>query len=69
MSFQLNKNDNCITVTEDTVLYQPLQMENTSKDKLHKEANQQLSTTHIESANIETIDTESDDEDTELHEE
>ena len=58
MSFQLDENDNHITVTEDTVLYQPMQMENTSKDKLHKEDNQQLSTTHIKSTNMETIDTE-----------
>ena len=69
MSFQLDENDNCITVTEDAVLHQPLQMENTSKDKLHKEDNQELSTTQIESTNVETIDTESDDEDTELCEE
>ena len=44
-------------------------MENTSKDKLNKEDNQQLSITHIESTNVEIIDTESDDEDTELCEE
>ena len=69
MSVQLDENDNCITVTEDAVLHQPLQMENTSKDKLNKEDNQQLCTKHIESTNVETIDTESDDEDTELVEE
>ena len=69
MSLQLDENDNCITVTEDAVLHQPLQMENTSKDKLHKDDNQQLCTTHIESTNIETIATERDDEDSKLHEE
>ena len=40
MSVQFDGNDNCITVTEDAVLHQPLQMENTSKDKLNKEDNQ-----------------------------
>ena len=42
---------------------------NTSKDKLNKEDNQQLFTKQIESTNPETIDTESDDDDTELVEE
>ena len=46
-----------------------MQNENTSKDKLNKEDNQQLFTRQIESTNVETIDTESDDEDTELVEE
>ena len=69
MSVQIDENDNCITVTEDAVLHQPLQIENTSKDKLHKEDNQQLCTKHIESTNVETSDTEGDDEDTELLEE
>ena len=46
-----------------------MQEENTSKDKLNKEDNQQLFTKQIESTNVETIDTESDDEDTELVEE
>ena len=44
MSVQLDENDNHITVTEDAVLHQPLQMENTSKDKVNKEDNQQLFT-------------------------
>ena len=56
-------------MTEDEVLDQPLQKENTSKDKLNKEDNQQLFTKQIESTNVETTDTESDDEDTELAEE
>ena len=43
--------------------------ENTSKDKLNKEDNQQPFTKQIESTNVETIDTENDDEDTELVEE
>ena len=69
LSVQLDENDNCITVTYNAVLHQLLEMENTSKDKLNKEDNQQLFTKHIESTNVETIDTESDDEDTELFEE
>ena len=69
LSVQIDENDNCITVTEDEVLDQPLQKENTSKDKVNKEDNQQLFTKQIESTNVETIDTESDDEDSELVEE
>ena len=69
LSFQLDENDSHITVTEDAVLHQSLQNENTSKDKLKKEENHQLFTRQIESTNVETIDTESDDEDTELAEE
>ena len=46
-----------------------MQNENASKDKLNKEDNQQLFTRQIESTNVETIDTGSDDEDTELAEE
>ena len=69
LSLQLDENDNHITVTEDPVFHQLLQKENTSKDKLNKENNQQLFTKQIESTNVETIDTESDNEDTELVEE
>ena len=69
MSVQLDENDNQITVTEDEVLHQTLQNENTSKDKLNKEDNQQLFTRQIESTNVETIDTKCNDEDTELAEE
>ena len=58
-----------ITVTEDAVLDQPLQKENTNKDKLNKEDNQQLYTKQIESTHEKTIDPQSDDEDTELFEE
>ena len=69
LSVQIDENNNHITVNEDAPLYQPLQMNNTSKDKPNKEDNQQLCTKHMESTNIETIATESDDEDTELLEE
>ena len=40
-----------------------------AKKKLNKDDNQQLFTTQIESTNVETIDTESDDENTNLPEE
>ena len=69
LSVQIDENDNHITVTEDAVLDQPLQKENTSKERLNKEDNQELFTKEIESINVETIDTESDGEDTELVEE
>ena len=44
LSVQIDENDNCITMTEDDVLDQPLQKENTSTDKLHTVDNQQLRT-------------------------
>ena len=69
LSVQIDENDNHIIVTEDAVLDQPLQKENTSTDKLNTEDNQQLCTKQIESTNVETVDTDSDDEDTELVEE
>ena len=69
LSVQLDENDNCITGTEDAVLNQSLEDENTSKDKLNKEDNQQIFARQKESTNVETIDTESDDKDTELAEE
>ena len=43
-------------------------MEILAKTKPNKDDNQQLFTRQIESTNVETIDTESDDEDTELTE-
>ena len=69
LSVQIYENDNHITMTEDDILDQPLQKENTSTDKLNTEDNQQLCTKQIESTNVESISTESDDEDTELVEE
>ena len=69
LAVQLDENDNHITVTEDAVLNQSFLNENTCKDKLNKEDNQQPFTRQIESTNVETIDTESDNEDTELAEE
>ena len=56
-------------MTEDDILDQPLQKENTSTDKLNTEDNQQSCTKQIESTNVESMSTESDDEDSELVEE
>ena len=67
LSVQLDKNDNHITVTEDAVLNKLLQ-KNMSKEKLNKDDNQHIFTRQIESTSVETVDTESDDEDTELAE-
>ena len=66
MSVQIDENDNHITVTDDAVLDHTLQKENTSKDKLNKEDNQQLFTKQIESTHEKTMNTGSDDEDNEL---
>ena len=68
LSVQLDESDNCITVNEDAVLNQSLKNENISKEELNKDDNQHLCTTQIESTNVDTIDTESD-EDIELAEE
>ena len=68
LSVQLDESDNHITINVEAVLNQSLKNENISKGKLKTEHNQQLCTTQIESTNVDTIDTESD-EDTELTEE
>ena len=69
LSVQIDENDNHITMTEDDILDQLLQKENTSTDKLNTEDNQQLCTKQIESTNVESMNPESDDEDSELVEE
>ena len=69
LSVQIDENDSHITMTEDDIFDQPLQKENTSTDKLNTKDNQQLCTKQRESTNVESICTESDDEDTELVEE
>ena len=66
LSVQIDENDSHITVTDNAVLDQTLQKENSSKDKLNKEGNQQLFTKQIESTHEKTMNTESDDKDTEL---
>ena len=67
LSVQLDESDHHVTGNEDAVLNQSLKNENINKEKLNKDDNQQLCTTQIESTNVDTIDTESD-EDTELAE-
>ena len=57
LSVQIDENDNHITVTDDAVLYQTLQKENTGTDKLNKEDNQQLFTKQIESTHEKTMNT------------
>ena len=68
LSVQLDESDNHITLNENAVLNQSLKNENISKETLNKDDNQELCTTQIESTNVDTIDTKSD-EDTELAEE
>ena len=67
MSVQLDESDNCITVHENAVLNQSLKTDKIRKETPNKDDNQELCTTQIESTNVDTIDTESD-EDTELAE-
>ena len=65
LSVQIDENDNHITVIEDAVFDQTLQKEISSKGKLNNEDNQ-LFTKQIESTHEKTMNTGSDDEDTEL---
>ena len=69
LSVQIDENDSHITMTGDDIFDQTLQKENTSTDKLNTKDNQQLCTKQIESTNVESMSTESDDEDMELVEE
>ena len=65
-SVQIDENDSHITMTDDDIFDQPLQKENTSTDKLNTQDNEQLCTKQRESTNVESMSTESDDEDMEL---
>ena len=67
-SVQFDESDNHITINEDAVHNQSLKTADISKEKQKRDDNQQLCTAQIESTNVDTIDTESD-EDTELAEE
>ena len=69
LSVKIDENDSHITMTEDDILDQPLLKKNTSTDKLNTKDNQQLCTKQKESTNVESMSTESDDEDMELVEE
>ena len=60
LSVQLDESDNRITVNEDAVLNQSLKNDNISKESLNKDDNQQLCTRQIESTNVVTMDSESD---------
>ena len=68
LSVQLDETDNCITLNENAVLNQSLKDDNRSKETPNTDDNQEQCTTQIESTNVETIDTETE-EDTELAEE
>ena len=68
LSVQLDESDNRITVNENAVLNQSLKNDKINKETPNKDENQELCTTQRESTNIDTIDTEND-EDTELDEE
>ena len=68
LSLQLDESENCITMNEDIVHKQPLNTADISKETQNKDDSQVLCTTQIESTNVDTIDTGSD-EDTEQAEE
>ena len=68
LSVQLDESDNHITLNENAVLNQSLKNDNRSKETPHTDDNQEWCTTQIESTNVDTIDTETE-EDTELAEE
>ena len=53
-------------MTDNDIFDQPLQKENTSTDKLNTKDNEQLCTKQRESTNVDSMSTESDDEDMEL---
>ena len=67
LSVQLDESDNHITVNENAVLNQSLKNDNISRETPNTDDNQELCTTQIEPTNVDTIDTETD-EDTELAE-
>ena len=68
LSVQLDESDNHITLNENAVLDQSLKNDNRSKETPNTDDNQEGCTTQIESTNVDTIDTETE-EDTELAEE
>ena len=68
LSVQLDESDNHFTVNENAVLSQSLKNDNISKETQNKDDNQELCTTQIESTNVDTIDSDTD-EDTEIAEE
>ena len=69
LSVQIDENDSHITMTDDDIFDQPLQKENTTTDKLNTKDNKQSCTKQRESTNVESMSTESHDEDMDLVEE
>ena len=57
LSLQLDESDNCITINEDKVHKQSLNMTDISKETQNKYDSQILHKTQIESTNVENIDT------------
>ena len=68
LSLQLDESDNCITMNEDIVHKQSLNIADISKETQNKDDTQVLYTTEIESTDVDNIDTESE-KDTEQAEE
>ena len=68
LSLQLDESDNCITMNEDIVHKQSVNIVDISKETQNKDDTHVLYTTEIESTNVDNIDTEND-EDTEQAEE
>ena len=65
LSVQPDESDNHITLNENAVLNQSLKNDNRSKETPNTDDNQEQCTTQIDSTNVDTIDTETE-EDTEL---
>ena len=62
LSVQLDESDNCIRVNENAVFKQSLKNDKISKETPNKDDNQELCTTQIESTNVDTVYTETDEE-------
>ena len=63
---RFDENVNCITMTDDDIFDQPLQQKHISTDKLNTKNYEQLCTKHRDSANVESMSTDSDNEGMEL---
>ena len=67
LSLQLDDSDNRITVHENAVVNQSLKNDKINKETPNKDDNQELCLTQIESTNTDTIDTETDEEQTTIN--
>ena len=65
-SVQIDANDNCITMTDEDIFDQALQHENNSTDKLNTKTMNNYAPNTRDSANMESMNTESDDEGMEI---